>query len=219
MKKLISYAIIALTALSLGGCATTRSTVMPTVAKAPVAANPTEGTPVKIVAVVDQRVFEHKPQDPSTPSLGSETELANPAITGRAIGRKRGGFGAALGDVLLPEGTTVASMVQDAVTNAYRASGYRVLSKTDAGFDTAMPVDVKIKQFWCWDTPGFWQMSLENRMEVVITAPQPGFENGATVGGYAINKLMAIFEDEWPKIASASLADFDKNLKAKLKQK
>jgi uncharacterized lipoprotein YajG len=219
MKKLFGYVIIALTALSLGGCATTRSTVMPTVAKAAVPANPTEGPAVKIVAVSDQRVFELKPRSPSSPSLGSETELANTAITSRAIGRKRGGFGMALGDVLLPEGTTVASMIQEAVTNAYRESGYRVLGKDDAGFDAAVPVDVKVKQFWCWDTPGFWQMSLENRMEVLITAPQPGFENGATVNGYAINHLMAVFEDEWPKIASASLADFNKNLKAKLKQK
>jgi hypothetical protein len=209
---------IAVLALAMGGCATSRSTVMPTVATTAVA-NPTEGTAVKIVSVADQRVFERKPQNPSTPSLGSDSDLANPAITGRAIGRKRGGFGAALGDVLLPEGKTVSGLVQDAVVNAYRGAGYRVLSKDDAGFDTAIPVDVKVKEFWCWDTPGFWTMSIENRMNVVITAPQPGFENGTTVGGYAIDHLMAIFEEEWPKIATRSLADFNKNLELKLKQK
>lgn len=216
MNKLLGCITIAVVALTFGGCATSRSTVMPTVATV---ANPTEGTAVKIVSVVDQRTFEHKPADPSIPSLGSESDLANPAITNRAIGRKRGGFGMALGDVLLPEGTTVTGMVQDLIVNAYRGAGYRVLTKDDTGFDTAIPVDVKIKQFWCWDTPGFWQMSLENRIEAVITAPQPGFENGATVGGYSINHLTAIFEGEWPKIATAGLADFNKNLQTKLKQK
>jgi hypothetical protein len=216
MNKLFGCITLAVVALTFGGCATSRSTVKPTVAAV---ANPTEGTAIKIVTVVDQRTFEHKPSDPSIPSLGSESDLANPAITNRAIGRKRGGFGMALGDVLLPQGQTVTSLVQDAVANAYRGAGYRVLTKDAEGFDTAIPVDVKIKKFWCWDTPGFWQMSLENRLEVVITAPQPGFENGATVDGYAINHLMAIFEDEWPKIATASLADFNKNLQIKLKQK
>ncbi len=216
MKKLIACVVFAVAALSLGGCATTRSTVTLNVPK-PVA-NPTEGAAVKIATVVDARVFEARPPDPSIPSLKIATEITNPAITSRAIGRKRGGYGMALGDVLLPEGTTVAGMVQDAVTNAYRESGYRVLGKDDPGFDTATPVDVKIKQFWCWDTPGFWTMSLENRVEVVVTAPQKGFETGTTVSGYAIEHPMAIFESEWPLIASSGLADFTKNLKAQLKK-
>jgi len=215
VRKLLGTIIIAVAALSLGGCSITRSTIVPTVANT---TNPTEGTAIKIVAVSDQRVFELWPRSPSTPSLGSETDVANPAITTRAIARKRGAYGLDSGDVLLPEGTTVASIVQDAVTNAYRESGYRVLSNADSGFDAAVPVDVKIKQFWCWVTPGFWLL-LENRIEVVITAPQPGFENGATVNGHATNQLMAVFESEWPKITSASLADFNKNLKAQLKQK
>jgi hypothetical protein len=216
MNKLLGCITIAVVALTFGGCATSRSTVMPTVANV---ANPTEGTAIKIVTVLDQRTFEHKPSDPSIPSLASESDLANPAITTRAIGRKRGGYGMALGDVLLPEGKTVTSLVEDAVANAYRGAGFRVLSKDAAGYDTAVPVDVKIKKFWSWNTPGFWQMSIENRLEVVITAPQPGFENGATVEGYAIDHLMAIFEEEWPKIATASLADFNKNLRLKLLQK
>lgn len=216
MNKLFGCITIAVVALTFGGCATSRSTVMPTVAAVE---NPAEGPTIKIVSVVDQRQFEHKPAEPSIPSLGSESDLANPAITSRAIGRKRGGYGMALGDVLLPEGKTVTGMVQDAVVNTYRGAGYRVLTKDDTGFDTATPVDIKIKQFWSWSTPGLLQMSIENRMEVVITAPQPGFENGATIGGYAINHSMALFEEEWPKIATASLADFNTNLRAKLKKK
>jgi hypothetical protein len=49
--------------------------------------------------VTDQRTFEARPRDASIPSLKEEADLTNRAITVRAIARKRGGFGMALGDI------------------------------------------------------------------------------------------------------------------------
>lgn len=72
--------------------------------------------------VTDRRVFEADPDDPSTPSLKGG-EIHNTATTSRAIARKRGGFGKAWGDILLPEGRTVAHLMEEALTRAFQDAG------------------------------------------------------------------------------------------------
>ena len=99
---------LSMTALVLGflvwtGCATSRGILEVPLT---VGDNPAQGREVKIVRVSDRRTFQMKPPDPSTPSLKDEA-IDNPAITSRAIARKRSGYGMAMGDILLPEGQTV----------------------------------------------------------------------------------------------------------------
>jgi hypothetical protein len=71
--------------------------------------------------VTDRRVFEVNPRQANIPSLMNDAEIKNPAITARAVARKRGGFGKTLGDVgdvLLPEGRTVTNVVAVAPVGA-----------------------------------------------------------------------------------------------------
>jgi hypothetical protein len=76
-----------LVALFAIGCATSRGVVpAPTLASA----NPASGPAVKILRVADLRKFEVAPREPSTPSLQGG-EIHDPAITARAIARKRNG--------------------------------------------------------------------------------------------------------------------------------
>src|SRR3954469_25265976 len=94
-----SAAIALACAVLLGGCATGRS-VLP--AGIDAGANPAQGTAVRIAAVEDVRVLWVNPPSADLPSLMKDSEITNRAITSRAVGRKRGGMGAALDDVLLP---------------------------------------------------------------------------------------------------------------------
>lgn len=188
---------------------------MPSVAKAD---NPAQGVAVKLGTIEDLRTFVLDPKDPETPSLGDADEIKNPAITSRAIGRKRSGYGMAMDDVMLPEGQTVAGVFHDAVTNALRRSGYRVLSQGDPGYDEAAAVDVKIMRYWSWFTPGFWTVSVSNRAEAEVKSPLKGLEAGVTVNGAAEKHGMAMFESDWQDVAGKALADFEKNLQARLVQ-
>ena len=103
----------------ISGCATTRGVLDMQVPDSP---NPGSSETVKITEIVDRRVFEIRPKVPSIPSL-KNNEINDPSITRRAVARKRGGWGKAFGDILLPEGRTVEQPTKDALSKALRESG------------------------------------------------------------------------------------------------
>jgi hypothetical protein len=94
---------------------------------------------------------------------------ASEEVKARAIARKRGGFGQAMGDVLLEKGQTVTGLVKERLAAAFVQAGYRVIDDGTAG---AVPlvVDVRVKQFWAWFQPGFWAITLNANIETSIEA-------------------------------------------------
>lgn len=194
----------------LGGCATSRSVVAVGTTPAYQSSNPAEGIPVKLTAI-DARVFEARPATPDIPSL-KNGEITNAAITSRAIARKRNGYGRALGDVLLPEGQTVADIVGSAVGASFKEAGYRVVKPGEQGFDEALPVEARINQYWSWMNPGFWTITLSCRAEVTVTAPLAGFEEGRKILATAEKSGQAAFEDDWQDVANQGLAELTRVL-------
>jgi len=186
----------------LGGCATGRS-VLP--AGIDAGANPAQGTAVRIAAVEDARVFAVKPPSADLPSLMEDSEITNKAITSRAVGRKRGGMGAALGDVLLPEGASVAALVQAAITRGLRQAGYRVLASGDPGYDQAVPIRAQVEQFWSWFSPGFAAVSLNNRAAVNLQGALPPIQQGRTFRTDATNSMQVALESDWVDIVNKGL--------------
>jgi len=146
---------------ALTGCATSRSEVSLGAPEAAGAAPaPSTGKTAAIRSVKDERQFEQAPQDASVPSLGFEGSAQATAETKlRAIGRKRGGFGKALGDILLQEGKTVETVVRESLSEALRQAGYQVV-QADSGKAPDLVVDAHIKQFWAYVRPGFWAMAV-----------------------------------------------------------
>ncbi|MBE7638218.1 hypothetical protein GUA87_15270 [Sneathiella sp. P13V-1] len=190
-----SKVIVCLSLLLLAtGCATNRSVVELEAAEK--VENPTNGIDVKIASVEDARDFQFRPRTPDIPSI-SEDEVDNPQIKQRAIGRKRNGFGKALGDVLLPEGTTVASFMAESMSNSFRKAGYRVIEENDPAYADAVPVKVQINEFWSWIEMGFWQLKLHNRAKVTLTAPIDELQKGITVTNQHTGSHAAIFESDW----------------------
>lgn len=194
------------------GCASNRSVLDVNVDSG---ANPTGGEAVYFVKISDSRAFEQTPKDPSTPSLKGG-DIGNVEITSRAIARKRGSYGNAWGDVVLPEGRTVSELVGSAMARAFRDAGYQVIEGGDPRFPDAIPVEASIENFWAWMTPGFWALALESKTKVYIKAPITSFRTGEAVEGYARDTFQVATEGNWREIVERGIANFIQNLKSRL---
>ena len=210
--------------LVLAGCATGRS-VLPTgsdpgqnqaqgtaVRGIDAGQNPAQGTAVRIDAVQDTRVFSIRPPSPDVPSL-MDNKINDKSITSRAVGRKRGGFGKALGDVLLPEGTTVSMLVQSTVTRALRESGYRVLGRGDPDSEQAVPISVRIDQFWAWFNPGFASVTLTCRATVQLQGSIPPLEQGRSFTAQEQKSMQLVVDSDWVEIVNKGLDGLAANIK------
>lgn len=196
------------------GCATSRGVLDIQVLDIP---NPNSSESVKIVEVSDNRVFEIKPKQPSIPSLKND-EIYDPSITKRAVARKRSGFGAALGDILLPEGRTVEQVTEAALVKALRESGYRVVSKGESGYETALPLRAEIEQFWAWFNPGFWQIKLTYNAKILLKGDWPIKGENRIVEGNAIFTGSVASGAEWREVITKGVNDLIENVKSILKK-
>lgn len=212
MKNKISMLSVVWVGLGLfvGGCAMGRGTLN---VKVDVPANPVQGKTVRISQVNDSRVFELNPKKPSIPSLMNDDDYSNNDIKARAIARKRGGFGNALGDVVLPEGFTVRMLVNKIITRAFRESGYAVVGNEAGQVGDAIPVTIDIKQFWGWLNPGFSSATVEFLAELDIKGNIPGFENGKVVTGKGKESSMAPSTKTWNAAMNYLIEDIVRNTK------
>jgi hypothetical protein len=207
-KFVVTFAI----ATILTGCATSRGVLD---LKVPDLPNPASSQAVKIMDVTDKRVFEIEPKKPSIPSLQND-EINDPKITRRAVARKRNGFGAALGDILLPEGQTVEQLTRAALENALRESGYRVVAAGETGYDSATPVSAEIQQFWSWMTPGFWELKLRYNAKIQLIGDWPLKGDSRIVEGDALYAGVIASSAEWREVINNGIANLINNLKAML---
>lgn len=167
---------------------------------------PANGVVAVVVDPVDARQFEAAPAKPSIPSLKEASQIGNAQFTSRALARKRNGYGAAMGDVLLTPPQTVSSLVGAAVKAGLRDSGYRILEPNDPGYDTAPKVNVRIVEFWTWVTPGFAQIKLDNATELVLEGNLPRLATPVSISVRETKGYGAIFESDWAPFVASILA-------------
>ena len=213
MRTVRSIAFLVVVGSVLVGCAATRSELDVSVPKP--AVTPTKAA-VKITNVTDSRRFEINPRSPSTPSV-RDNEIDNKQLIARAVGRKRGGFGNAWGDVVLPEGQTVSGLVEEALVAALAEKGYAVLARDAPGYDGAIPLSADVLKFWSWVTPG-WAISITHESQIRLTGPWPLRLDNREISGYAYYKsYVAIVESDWGDLLNNGLADLQQNLAKELK--
>lgn len=192
--------------LMVGACATTRGEMALAVPEGAVVG----GDKVAVIErVTDARRFEENPSDPSIPSLkkGDEYELDAEGRK-RAIARKRNGYGKAMGDILLEGGDTVETLSRDLVARGLAERGYRVLDAGAPAPADALRVEVDVREFWAWFTPGFWAVSMEAKMKLDVRAAGPGGTDSVTVPGYGINKGQSGREDNWRLAYDRAFEDY-----------
>lgn len=199
--------------LALGGCAVNRGTMALDVP--PATTSTSDGKPVYVDEIVDHRVFEDAPPQPSTPSLkGGNATQQSEQIKARAIARKRNGFGKAMGDILLEGDQTVLSVMRDLLRESFLQAGYTVVDDRSKLGDDGMEVDVEIEKFWAWFTPGFWSVSMESQIETALQVTEAGESREVNVRAYGINRGQTGREGNWVEAYRRGFEDY----KAKLDQ-
>jgi uncharacterized lipoprotein YajG len=211
-KHLFIIKLIKLTAIGLlsTGCATNRGIID---VRPPITLNPALGPKVFISEVNDLRQFELKPASADIPSL-KNGEINDPSITSRAVARKRNGYGKALGDILLPEGRTVADLVKEAAENALRERGYIVLSRAEAD---ALPIKVNVHKFWSWVRMGFWTLELNFEGVVSLDNDAVCLKPNQKITGRLSLKTQAATTRAWENIINKGLDELEIQIKTSLK--
>ncbi|MCZ4281016.1 hypothetical protein O4H49_09525 [Kiloniella laminariae] len=205
--------------LSLGvlasGCATGRGEVDVKVAET---ANPAAGIAVKILEISDKRLFEISPKQPSVPSLKNKEDYENPEVKARAIARKRNSYGIALGDIVLPEGKTVSQLVQAALENGLKESGYHIVNSEQSDYENVLVLEADITEYWAWFNPGFWSVTATHRARVELIGDWPLINEERTITGEGQSSGMAITTKQWQEALEEGTENLSKDLQKKLKQ-
>lgn len=170
--KLLKIVLALFIASALSGClGLTRSVVN---LEVDTVANPTTHKVVVLEDVTDKREFRvaavgegsgasltrafltglytAKPRHGNLPSVETYEDFKNPNIRARAIGRYHGGYGNPFGNILLPEGMTVAGIVRTVLQTALREAGYRVVKKDDPSSKGAPVYSAEVENYWAWST-------------------------------------------------------------------
>ncbi len=198
---------------SLSACAIDRSVVE---IKSPTStAAPTKAI-AKITEIRDLRQFETNSPQASMPSLGDANEVKDPKFTSRAIGRKRNGYGMAMGDVMLPENTTVTTLVRNAAARALQDKGYRVVDQASPEFNTAPSLAIDIEQFWAWVQLGFFEGAMNFEARTTLLGPLVD-QNPAAVNATSRKMVGAAFESYWIEVVQNGIEDLVEKMKARIK--
>ena len=194
----------------LTGCATSRSVLSVNQSDTEIVTQQT-GKQVFINSVSDQRVFQENPKTQDIPSLGfGGAESATVAIKKRAIGRKRNGFGKALGDILLEENQTVETVMRNTLKQSFAGIGYSVVDDEDSIDRNTLMVDAEIEKFWAYMTPGFWAITLTADISTKLTLTNNGV-NGTTMKEISVKsegKYQMGTESNWIEIIDKALGEY-----------
>jgi hypothetical protein len=201
-------------ALTVSACATSRSVIT---VEAPAGEQPKSSHFAKITDVRDLRQFSVNPGDPSQPSLGSEEDIRDPKIIGRAVGRKRNGYGMALGDVAVQEGTSVAGLVRDAARKALQDRGYVVVEQNSPQYSGALPLTLDVQQFWTWISLGMFEGTFTLDATVGMNGNGLVAANPTVIKSQTVVTLMAGTDAIWTRTVQTGLNDLVEKMKAQIK--
>jgi hypothetical protein len=212
MKNPVSI-LAALAALCLAsGCVTgTRSISLGVTPADSYSKNPGKGT-VAIGLITDDRTFENKPDDPSTPSVKGDVNALTPAARSTYIGRQRNTYGHAMGDIALPNGGTVQGKVADLLSEGLKRRGFEL---TDPAKADSL-VTAGTQQFWSWGTPGFVVLTFEARISCTVTVTRGAKHSTFVVSGYGKNHGQIAKDGNWQEAWDLAFADFLANLDQQL---
>lgn len=172
---------------------------------------PTKGK-VYIASVADNRAFQNHPSDPATPSVDGDYTKLTAEGRDRMIGRQRGGFGNAAGDIALANGGTVTSEVRALATEALKRSGYEVTSDASAPGTMTVTID----KFWAWMTPGMWALTFEANLSTQVTFKDSSGSHTFVVTGYGLNHGQVAKDGNWVEAYDPAFADYLANFKKEL---
>lgn len=214
MKSKLLVAATIVSALFVSGCATSRSTIdVPIAASTEVSVH--NGKEIYINSVTDNRVFEVKPKSPSIPSL-DPSEAQGAEIQLRAIARKRNGYGKGLGDILLPEGKTVETLIESVVRKELINKGYTVIDSKELVTKNTYIADVKINKLWSWMNPGAFSITLSTEIATDIAIKGGESVDSKNISVTASDGFQVATDSNWLEIMQVAFSKYSAELDKKL---
>lgn len=206
MKRAFLALLVVATAM-LQGCATSRSVVD---IQAPIATSTQVSHSARpslyIRQISDERQFQDAPRSADIPSLGFEgASAATAEIKSRAIGRKRNGYGKALGDVLLPEGAAVTDLVRSSASEGFERAGWRVVNNPGVS-QNVTTVDIEITRFWTWFQPGFWAIALNTDIETEFAFSDQ--RHLSPIHVHNRDSMQLVLENDWKNNTELTLGQY-----------
>lgn len=198
--RLPQLLLLALLATLATGCVAGRRTVALPIPSA--ASYPAKKGSLYIATVADQRTFQDKPSDPSTPSVDGSVAALTPGQKSMMIGRQRNTYGLAMGDIALPAGSSVPEVARELLAEGFKRRGYDVAGRSGNA------VHVSVDEFWAWFTPGMWSISFEAKINCVLTIRQGGQSSRLVVRGYGYNGGQIASDTNWRQAYERAFEDF-----------
>lgn len=196
-------------ALLLGGCVTGTRSVDLTMDS--FVNEKTAVGEIYISDISDQRVFEQKPKEPSTPSVqGSLAEMSKGQLS-NLIGRQRNSYGKGMGMVALPEGETVQKEMRKLLVEGLESRGYTVTDNPEA----PIHLNVKISEFWAWFTPGAFAVKFEAKINSELNF-SGSTKQTITASSRSMNKAQIASDANWQLAYKRAFALFLEDLDKKL---
>lgn len=214
-NKLSQILFIIFFIFALTSCATNRSVLIVT-PKNPLPSIFLDKSAI-IRSITDARQFMDKPPTPDIPSLGQggaskhSTELRS-----RAIGRKRNGYGKALGDVFLEENNSVQDLVINSLTNILNNYGYKIHDINSTYPPETIVIDITINKFWSWIDIGLWSIGIEAEIDTDVNITYND-KKTISISARTSNRVMAATDSAWKETIDLVLQDYKKNAVEELK--
>ncbi len=216
MKNKLSHALcVLLFIMTLTSCATNRSVLIFT-PEEPLSSTFLNKSAV-IRSITDARQFMDKPPTPDIPSLGQGGVLKhNSELRSRAVGRKRNGYGKALGDVFLEENNSVQNLVINTLANVLNKYGYKIYDINSPYPPETILVDITINKFWSWIDIGFWSIGIEAEIDTAVSIT---YDDNKTksISARTSNRVMAATDSAWKETIDLVLQDYKNNAVEELK--
>jgi hypothetical protein len=100
----------------------------------------------------------------------------------------------------------VTAVVRDNMSAAFREAGYRVAPDTASAGPNPLLVDVKVKKFWAWFTPGMMTITLAANIDTDVLVSDGGTPTLVSVT--ARDDRMAATESAWTEIVQKALVAY-----------
>lgn len=157
------------------------------------------------------------PPSPDIPSLGQGgISNHNTELRSRAIGRKRNGYGKALGDVFLDEDNSVHDLVKNILTIVLSEYGYKTYDINSNYPSDAVIIDITINKFWSWIDIGFWSIGIEAEIDTdaIITHND---NKTTSISARTSKRVMAATDAAWKETIDLVLQDYKSNAEKEFK--
>ena len=166
-------------------------------------------------AITDNRRFEDRPAQASTPSIAEGGVKSVPAKD-RAfyIARVRDGYGKARNNIFLGRAQPVEEVVRELLTKSLAGEGYTVAGDAGKAGGRVITIDVEIDEFWGYiEIRGGSMPKMAGRIRTVLNVKGPGGKGGRyEVSGSALHGFGLMTGEHWVQMFEELFLDYQKDL-------